>query len=115
MRLRFNDVFQPTHMRLAVVLAAALTGCSAVTVYESEPSPRCMMIAPVKYSLFVPADSADQGTPLKELRARALESCKEAARNAGANVLFVTDRSESDRTGRQAFTVSCSGMAYACP
>jgi hypothetical protein len=95
--------------------AATLAGCGAVTVSESEPSPRCMMIAPVKYSLFIPADSADQGTPLNELRARVLDSCKEETRSAGANVLFITDRSESDAAGHKAFTITCSGMAYACP
>jgi hypothetical protein len=100
---------------LVVGLAAALTGCSAVTVIDAEPSARCMLIAPVKYSLSVPDDSADQGTPLDNLRARVLESCKEEARNAGANVLFVTDRGESRAAGRKALTLNCSGMAYACP
>ena len=74
-----------------------------------------MIVAPVKYSLLIPADSPDQGTSLGELRARVLESCKEEARDAGANALLITDRSESDSDGRKAFTIRCSGMAYACP
>ena len=101
--------------RLPLVVAVALTGCGSVAVYESAPTAQCMVIAPIKYSLYIPADSADQGTPLKELRARVLESCKNEARNAGANALFITDRSESDVADRKAFTINCSGMAYACP
>lgn len=104
-------------MRLLAIplVTVLLTGCSAVTVYfpEAPPSARCMTIGQVKYSLSIPADSPDQGTPLRALRARVLESCKEEARNAGANALLISDRTESDSAGRKVFT--CSGMAYACP
>jgi hypothetical protein len=103
--------------RTALCAAVSLAGCSAVTVYspDAPPSPRCMLIAPIKYALFIPADSPDRGIPLGELRGRVLESCKEEARDAGANALLITDRSESDSAGRKAFTIKCSGMAYACP
>lgn len=100
---------------LFAVVAACLAGCGAVTVYTAEapPSARCMTIGQVKSSLSIPADSPDRGTPLNELRARVLESCKEEARDAGANALLITDRAESDDAGRKVLT--CSGMAYACP
>jgi hypothetical protein len=105
-------------MKFAIpILAMSLTGCSAVTVYfpEAPPSQRCMIVAPVKYSLFIPVDAPDQGVPLGDLRDRVLNVCKEEARDAGANALLITDRSESDSAGRKGLIVKCSGMAYICP
>lgn len=98
-------------------LAASLAACGGVTVYEpaSPPSPRCMIIAPVKYSLVVPGDSPVRGMPREELRARVLESCKEEARDAGANALLVTEQAERDAPDGKGLTLKCSGMAYACP
>lgn len=97
------------------VLAALLAGCSAVAVYpiDSPPTAQCMLIAPVKYSLLIPADSKDQGIPLKELRERVLDLCKDEVRDAGGNALVVKERTETDSA--KAVTLSCSGVAYECP
>jgi hypothetical protein len=100
---------------LSAVLLVSLTGCSAVTVYlpEAPPSARCAIVAPVKSSLTNPAGSPEHGAPLAELRTRVLDSCKEAARDAGANALLVTERTETESAGGKA--LGCSGMAYICP
>jgi hypothetical protein len=99
------------------ILAASLSGCGGIAVYtpDQTPSERCALVAPVKHSLTIPADSPDRNAPLADLRARVLESCKEKVRDAGANALLITHRKEAESADRKTLTVSCSGMAYSCP
>jgi hypothetical protein len=102
---------------LCSTLAASLAGCGGITVYSPDdaPSERCALVAQVKHSLTIPADSPDRSLPREELRARVLESCKGKVRDAGANALLITDRTESESADRKTLTVRCSGMAYSCP
>jgi hypothetical protein len=100
-----------------LVLAAGLSACGGIKVYslDDAPSQRCALIAPVKHSLTIRADSPDRSVPREELRARVLESCKEKVRDAGANALLITKRTEAESADRKTLTVGCSGMAYSCP
>jgi hypothetical protein len=102
---------------LVPILAAGLTACGGVAVYtpDQTPSERCALVAPVKHSLTIPADSPDRNLPRAELKARVLESCKDKVRDAGANALLITHRTETESADRKTLTIGCSGMAYSCP